>query len=68
MAVDCPNLEKCGFFKKYSATHHRACEGFIHMYCRGSKQDECKRKAYRQQHNPESPDEMTPKDGRVPSI
>ena len=67
--AECQNLDKCGFFKKYSVTHHRACEGFIHMYCRGSKQDECKRKAYKQQHDGIAPpDDMMPNGGRVPSV
>jgi hypothetical protein len=62
----CQNLDKCGFFAKYSAAHERACEGFINLYCRGAKQNECKRKAYRQQHNAPPPDEMMPNGGLVP--
>ncbi len=68
MATDCQNLEKCGFFKKYTVTHHRACEGFINMYCRGAKQNDCKRKAYKQQHNAAPPDDMMPNGGRVPTV
>lgn len=67
MAADCQNLEICGFFKKYSMTHERACSGFIHMYCRGARQNECKRKTYRQEHNAAPSDDMMPNGGRVPS-
>jgi hypothetical protein len=63
----CQNLQECGFFAKYSVANERACDGFINMYCRGAKQNDCKRKACRQEHNAPPPDEMMPNGGRVPS-
>ncbi len=44
---ECELLETCGFFKKYNEISEVACKMLISMYCRGSKQNECKRKEYR---------------------
>lgn len=56
----CPNLEKCGFVKKYSTTDSLAVKGFVSMYCQGEKQDECKRKTYKAQHGAIPSDDMLP--------
>jgi hypothetical protein len=57
---DCELLATCGFFKKYQNTKELACRGFLAQYCRGPKQDECKRKQYRQEHGKPPPDDMLP--------
>lgn len=58
--VECPNLEKCGFVKKYCDSKGLAVKGFIAMYCRGAKQEECKRKAYKALHGVAPSDDMMP--------
>ncbi len=60
MAAECELLNTCGFFKKYQDTKSMACKGFIQMYCKGDKMDECKRKQYRQEHGKPPIDEMMP--------
>jgi hypothetical protein len=63
--MDCENIEKCGFFKKYQETKNLACQGFLGMYCKGARQGECQRKAYRAAHNAPPPDDMMPNGGIV---
>jgi hypothetical protein len=60
MAQECGLLEKCGFFKKYGTSKELACKGFIQQYCQGSKQDDCKRKEYRQTQGTPPSDDMMP--------
>lgn len=60
MATECELLANCGFFRKYAKAKNLACEGFIRMYCRGAKMDECKRKQYRREHGAPPPDDMMP--------
>jgi hypothetical protein len=60
MAQECELLAKCGFFAKYQATKDLACRGFINVYCRGDKMNECRRKQYRQQHGVAPSDDMMP--------
>ena len=57
---DCANLEKCGFVKKYGASKSLAVKGFVTMYCKSGKQNECKRKEYKMKHGTPPPDEMMP--------
>lgn len=57
---DCPNLAGCGFVKKYGDTKSLAVNGFIKLYCKAEKQDECLRKAYKNEHGIAPPDEMMP--------
>ena len=57
---ECELLSKCGFFRKHSSGRSAACQGLINQYCRGPKQDQCKRKAYRAQHGQPPPDDMLP--------
>jgi hypothetical protein len=45
---DCPNLEKCGFVKKYGESKALSVKGFVTIYCKNEKQNECKRKEYKQ--------------------
>jgi hypothetical protein len=59
-AMKCELLEKCGFFKKYQGTIDLACRGFIRMYCKGDKMNECKRMEYRKQHGAPPIDDMMP--------
>lgn len=58
--VECSNLEKCGFVKKYKETKSLAVKGFINMYCKSEKQSECIRKQYKQEHGTLPPDNMMP--------
>jgi hypothetical protein len=58
--ADCEMLSECAFFKKYSATHSAACHEVIAIYCRGSKQSECKRKEYLLTHKEAPPLNMMP--------
>jgi len=60
MANECELLEKCGFFKKYEGTKELACKGFMKKYCKGSEQDQCKRKQYRKEHGKPPSDDMMP--------
>ena len=60
MARECELFEKCGFLKKHYATKELACKGFILQYCRGPKLDQCKRKAYLQEHGTPPSDDMLP--------
>lgn len=57
---DCENLSACGFFKKHLETKGLACQGFIRQYCKGDKQDDCKRKTYKKEHGSLAPDDMLP--------
>ena len=43
---ECPNLSECNFFKMYESdeSKHLALKGFISMFCKGAKQDQCIRK------------------------
>ena len=58
--TSCEFLEKCSFFNKYQGTNSAACRGFILQYCKGDCQAQCKRKAYRQEHNAPPPPDMLP--------
>lgn len=57
---NCELLDKCGFFAKYKETSDVACKGFIALYCKGPKLDECKRKEHRKQHGQPPADNMLP--------
>ena len=58
--AECELLENCGYFKKYKDSKELACRGFIHLYCRGAKMSQCKRKMYRIEHGEPPPDDMLP--------
>ena len=60
MEKECHLLDKCGFFKKYKGTNDLACQGFITIYCKGDKMDECKRLEYRNKHGVPPEDKMMP--------
>ena len=60
MEKECELLVKCGFFKKYESTKDLVCKGFISMYCKGPKMDECKRLEYRKTHGTPPSDDMMP--------
>lgn len=57
---ECSNLAKCGFIEKYNTSKSLAVKGFIAMYCKGSKQDECKRKKLKEETGQRPPDDMMP--------
>ncbi len=60
MEKECKLLNSCGFFKKYQLTKDLACKGFISMYCKGPKMNECKRLEYRNQYGVPPSDDMMP--------
>ena len=43
---ECQNLERCNFFKMFESDESKqlALKGFVFMFCRGRKQDQCIRK------------------------
>ena len=60
MEKECEMLSKCGFFKKYQGTKDLVCRGFIAMYCKGNKMNECKRMEYRKKNGVPPSDDMMP--------
>lgn len=58
--ADCPSLAGCGFLKKHGETKQLACKGFISSYCRGEKQNECKRKEHKARTGTPPSDDMMP--------
>lgn len=56
----CEFFEKCSFFGKYQDSRMAACQGFIVQYCKGEHQGDCKRRAYRREHNAPPPADMLP--------
>ena len=59
-AENCVLLEKCGFFKKFGNNKDYMTQGFIELYCKGPKQNECVRKKYREEHGTPPSDDMMP--------
>ncbi len=57
---ECENLKRCGFFKKYASINALACKGLINLYCRGEKQQQCKRNAFRRKTGKPPSDDMMP--------
>lgn len=58
---ECPSLVNCGFMKKYTGSKNLACQGFMALFCRGDKQSECRRKAWKVAHGGVAPsDDMMP--------
>ncbi len=62
---DCANLAGCGFVKKYGESKSLAVKGFVNLYCKGEKQNECKRKEHKQKTGQAPPDEMMPSGGMM---
>ncbi|MBN2217163.1 MAG: hypothetical protein JW719_07285 [Pirellulales bacterium] len=60
MKDECELLKNCGFFQKYQEVKDLACRGFIRMFCRGPRMEECKRKQYREKHGAPPSDDMLP--------
>ncbi len=58
--MECELLKKCGFFNNYEEGREMALRGYISLYCRGSKMNECKRKEFRKIHGSPPPDDMLP--------
>lgn len=56
----CELFAECGFFKAYSEMHSELCDSMIAEYCRGIKQDHCKRKQLLLRHAESPPDNMLP--------
>jgi len=64
--VECDLLDVCGFFQKFQTSQSAACNSFIKEFCKGPKQDRCKRKAYRKEHGVPPHDNMMPVGGMLP--
>lgn len=60
--MECKSLPNCGFFKKHADNKKKelACKGFVAMYCRGEKQEECRRRKYKEEKGCPPPDDMLP--------
>ena len=56
----CPKLEECGFTKKWQESNYLAIMGFINMYCKGDKQQECVRLNYFEEHGDKPSDDLMP--------
>ena len=56
----CQFLDKCAFFRKYKQHLGGAYHGFVSMYCRGPKLEECKRRQFRLEKGVPPSDEMLP--------
>jgi hypothetical protein len=61
---ECPNLPSCGFMKAFGTSKSLVCQGFVVMFCRGERQQQCQRKAYKAAHGAPPPDNMMP-DGHM---
>ncbi|MDP4093584.1 MAG: hypothetical protein Q8920_09505 [Bacillota bacterium] len=44
---ECELLKNCNFLQKYNEINEVACNILISLYCKGAKQNDCKRKEYR---------------------
>jgi hypothetical protein len=64
--ADCELLANCGFFHKYQTSLDMACRGFIKVYCKGPKKDECQRKMCRIERGVPPADEMLPTGQMMP--
>lgn len=42
--MECEYLSSCSFFIKYHESKLLACKGFIALYCKGARMDDCERK------------------------
>lgn len=62
---ECPNLAGCGFIEKYSTSKSLAVKGFIALYCKGSRQGDCKRKQFKAETGQKPPDDMMPNGGSL---
>lgn len=60
MSKECENLSNCGFMQKWSGSKNLACQGFISLYCKGDKQGQCARKAFKAAHNKPPSHDMMP--------
>ena len=58
--ADCEKLPQCGFYHKYGSSRDILCKGFLAMYCRGPKMDDCARKKHFVEHGHPPIDEMAP--------
>ncbi|MCX8130582.1 MAG: hypothetical protein N3I35_10850 [Clostridia bacterium] len=56
----CPNLEDCGFIKKFYGARTAAVKGYMKIYCKGEWQNRCKRKEHKLKTGSMPSDEMLP--------
>lgn len=42
----CPVSDECMFKKKFESDQNIQCKGFIRIYCRGGRHNECKRRQF----------------------
>jgi hypothetical protein len=58
--MECPFFKDCPFIIKYASKNDQAIKGFVSLYCKGDKQLECKRRAYKNKTGQKPPDNMLP--------
>lgn len=56
----CELLAECSFFKAYSQRHSELCNNMIAEYCRGARQNLCKRKQHLLKHSEHPSENMLP--------
>jgi hypothetical protein len=56
----CDFLNGCAFFNKYKEQLGSAYDGFVAMYCKGPKLENCKRRQYRIANGEPAADDMLP--------
>ena len=59
-AVTCQFLSACAFFNKYKESLGSAYDGFVALYCKGPKLEQCKRRQYRIENGLPPDDDMLP--------
>jgi hypothetical protein len=59
-ATICEFLEGCAFFNKYKESLGPAYDGFVSLYCRGPKLEDCRRRQYRLEKGEPPSEEILP--------
>ncbi len=60
VAESCEFLGGCAFFNKYKEPLGAAYDGFVALYCKGQKMEDCQRRAYRLEKGEPPADDMLP--------
>lgn len=58
--ADCELLNDCALFKKFEKSRVVTCRELIAEYCRGMRQNKCKRREYLLNHKTLPPENMLP--------
>ena len=59
-SIACEFLSGCAFFNKYKEALGPAYDGFVALYCKGPKLEDCKRRIYRLEKGEPPADDMLP--------